>query len=70
MTLLFLERIPLRDSIPGALVAPGSFPPLPNIFVEFDGLSNKFLFEPEAPRLPTIAAALYVKPSNHGCLRA
>jgi hypothetical protein len=43
-TLLFLERIPFRDSILIAL-DPGSFPPLPKTFVELPGLSNIFLFE-------------------------
>jgi len=68
-TLLFLDNIPLRDSI---LIArePGSFPPLPKMFVEALGLLNRSLFDPEFPRPTLIAAGLCVKPSKKGCLRA
>lgn len=61
--------MPFLDSI---LIArePGSFPPLPKIFVDALGLSNKFLLEPEFPRPTLIAAGLCVKPSKNGCLRA
>jgi len=55
-TLLFLERIPFLDSILMAL-DPGSFPPLPSMLVELEGLSNKFLFDPEAPSPAFIDAA-------------
>jgi hypothetical protein len=58
LTLLFLERIPLRDSILMAL-DPGRRPPLPRALVEADGFSMLliFLFEPEAAS-PTFAAGL------------
>jgi hypothetical protein len=57
LTLLFLDKIPFLDSI---LIArdPGSFPPLPKIFVDALGLSNKFLFDPELPKPTLIAAGL------------
>jgi len=57
LTLLFLDKIPFLDSILIAL-DPGSFPPLPKIFVDALGLSNKFLFDPELPKPTLIAAGL------------
>ena len=64
MTLDFLDKIPFLDSIRIAL-DPGTFPPLPKVFLvklppappPIDGLSNRFLFDPDAPR-PVFAAGL------------
>lgn len=57
LTLLFLDNIPFLDSI---LIArdPGNFPPLPRMFVEALGLSNRFLLDPELPNPTLIEAGL------------
>jgi len=56
-TLDFRDRIPFRDSMRIAR-DPGNFPPLPRTLVELEGLSKRFLFEPEFPRPTLIAAGL------------